>query len=118
MRRGVNNLFVEMVQVVEIPSDLVRTVLCQIVESKLKTKEYKINVNLATKDGENNFVGVVYRVTYCRSVANPLENETNTVHSLIVKVAPQHLARRKRFHSRPGFLREMYMLNKVNSDSL
>lgn len=101
----------KMVQADGIPSDLVRTVLCGFVENELKTKDYEITVNLATKDGEHNFVGVVYRVSYSRSSVNQSENEKN---SLIVKVAPQHLARRIRFHSRPGFLRETYMFNKVS----
>lgn len=99
----------------KIPSELVRSILCATVEKQLKSKNYKINVSSASSDGENNFVGVVYRVSFAKMRENETENDESPTHSLILKVTPQNLARRSRFHSRPAFLCEIYMYNQVIS---
>lgn len=100
----------------KIPSEVVRSILCELVEKKLKTKNYKIEVSSASNDGENNFVGVVHRVTFSGENENNGEKTPNPKQSLILKVTPQNLARRSRFHSRPAFLIEMYMYNEVNNE--
>lgn len=71
----------------EIPSELIRTVLRETVEKKLNSKECKIEISSASKAGANNFVGIVYRASFCKEDEN--ENETNPIHKMIVKVAKQ-----------------------------
>lgn len=91
----------------DIPSELVRTALLETIESQLKSKDYKLHVSSASKAGENNFIGVIYRVSYKRT--NDDENERR----LILKVAPQNLLRRSMFVVRPAFEREVYSYEKV-----
>lgn len=95
----------------DIPSEVIRTTLCETIESKLKSKKYKINVSSASKAGENNFIGIIYRVTFKKE--DEIENEKTPISKLILKVAPQNVARRDRFMARPGFLREIYTYDKV-----
>lgn len=94
----------------DIPGDVIRKALCETIENKLKSSKYKINISSASKAGENNFVGVVYRAAFSKDD----ENDKNKTSNLILKVAPQHPVRRKQFMSRTCFLREIYMYNKVN----
>lgn len=91
----------------EIPSDLIRVALCEIVEEKLKSKNYKIDITSASKAGESNFIGIVHRVSFGKTGENEQEK-------MILKVAPQHLARRQQFNSRPLFLQEIAAYNEVN----
>lgn len=91
----------------EISSEVIRSALHETIERKLKSKDYQINVSLASKVGETNFIGIVHRVSFKK------EDDEHT-DKLIVKVAPQNAARRIQFHSRPLFLREMRMYNEVN----
>lgn len=93
-----------------IPTDEIRSALCETVENYLKTKKYKISVKSASQAGESNFVGVVYRVSFCKEDGDPNDNKSS---KLILKVAPQNEARRTQFKSRSLFLREMYMYNVV-----
>lgn len=90
----------------ELPSEVIRTALQDTVENYLKTKKYKINVNSASQAGENNFIGIVYRVLFSK------EDESKSS-KLILKVAPQNAARREQFKSRDLFLREIYLYNEV-----
>lgn len=90
----------------DLPGHVIRTALMKIVENKLKTKKYKLKVSSASKAGENNFVGVVYRVCF--------SNEDESVTSkLILKVAPQNESRRIFFWSRQCFLQEIYLYSEV-----
>lgn len=93
-----------------IPTDEIRSALCETVENYLKTKKYKISVKSASQAGESNFVGVVYRVTFCSEDGDLNDAKFS---KLILKVAPQNEARRTQFKSRSLFLREMYMYNVV-----
>lgn len=95
----------------DIPSEAIRATLCDTIESKLKSKKYKINVSLASKAGENNFIGIIYRVTFKKE--DEIENGKNPISELILKIAPQNVARRDQFLVRPGFLREIYTYDKV-----
>lgn len=45
----------------EIPCELVREAISELIENKLKSKKFDIFVSSASKEGENNFCGVVYR---------------------------------------------------------
>lgn len=95
----------------EISSDLIRNVVIEAVEKKLKSKNHKINVCSASQSGEGNFIGVVYRVSF--SEEDGVENGKASASKLILKVAPTNLARREQFFSRPCFLRENFMYREV-----
>ncbi|XP_031627330.1 uncharacterized protein LOC116343427 [Contarinia nasturtii] len=91
----------------QIPTQLIRDTICELIEAKLNTKNYEVTVSSASKEGENNFVGVVYRVSFNKT------DDTNSSSKLIVKVAPQNVTRRTQFRSRNLFLQEIYMYNEV-----
>lgn len=95
----------------DLPAEVIRTALKETVEEKLKSKKYKISVSSASTAGENNFVGIVYRVSFCKEDNN--ENEKNPPSKLILKVAPQNEARRAQFFSHACFMREIYMYDEV-----
>lgn len=97
----------------EITSEVIRGKLRETVEKKLKSKKYKIKVSSASQAGANNFMGTVYRVSFNEEDGN--ESEKNPTQKIILKVAPEHLARREQFFSRPSFLREIYMYEKVSN---
>lgn len=92
----------------ELPSDVIRSALCETVENHLKSKKYKIHVGSASQAGENNFIGIVYRVSFSKQ-----DEPTSKPSKLILKVAPQNAARRAQFQSRSLFLREIYMYDEV-----
>lgn len=96
----------------DISSDLIRSKLCETIESITKTKNYTIKVESASKAGTNNFIGIVYRVYF-----NKNGEATDEPGSLILKTAPQNIARRDSFHSRTCFVREIFMYNEVSSFS-
>lgn len=101
-----------------IPNEVVRAALRQTIETLLDTNKCKINVTSASQAGGNNFIGIVYRITFCKVERShgALANEKNpcNLHKLILKIAPQNVARRSHFISRPCFLREIYMYEKVS----
>lgn len=97
----------------EIPS-AIRSTLRELVEEKLNTNEYKIDVKSASQAGATNFMGTLHRVSFSTDEENG--NEENRIHKIIVKVAPQHLTRREQFFSRPSFLREIYMYEEVSNN--
>lgn len=91
----------------KIPTDVIRTALCETIEKKLKSKNYKIAVSSASTAGESNFLGIVHRVSFNK-------NDENKKETVILKIAPQNVARRVQFFIRPLFLHEIYMYNEVN----
>lgn len=95
-----------------LPTEVIRSELCEIVETQLNSNKYKINVNTASQIGENNFIGIVYRVSFCNE--NEDEHGEN-VSKLILKVAPQGEQRRSGggLPIRDFFLREIFMYNVV-----
>lgn len=95
----------------EISSNLIRMAVLETVENQLESKNIKINISSASQAGDNNFVGVVYRISFSKDDS---ENGKNPISKLILKVAPESLARREQFFSRPCFLREIYLYNEVN----
>lgn len=100
----------------EISSEVIRTMLTETIEDELKTKTFKINVCSASQAGENNFIGVIYRVSFSKDDEG--EKGTNPISQLILKVAPQNLARRAQFFSRPCFLREIFVYNEVSNKTI
>lgn len=72
----------------EIPSEVIRSALCDAVEKKLKSKNFKIEVTSASQAGANNFMGTVHRVTFHK--VNENESEKNAVHKMIVKVVNKY----------------------------
>lgn len=99
-------------ELAEIPSELIRSALRKTVENKINSNNYKIKVKSASQAGSTNFVGIVYRVFYERR-DQTLEGD-DYKSSIILKVSPQNSARRQKFCSRPSFLREIYMYEKVS----
>lgn len=96
----------------EIPGESVHQAIREIIENQLKSKNYSLNVSSASKEGENNFLGVIYRVSF-----NAVDVSGNTTKSsMIVKVAPQNETRRKHFHSREMFLQEIFVYNEVSAN--
>lgn len=93
----------------EIPGKNVRKAICETIEKKIDSKKFKLTVSSASKEGENNFCGVVYRVSF--SATDESENISRS--SMIVKVSPQNEMRRALFQSRKLFLQEIFMYNKV-----
>lgn len=93
----------------EISSEVIRSTLCEAIEKKLKSRKYEINVTSASQAGDNNFIGIVYRVSFGKEDEPPTKS-----FKLILKVAPQNVARRAQFFSRPCFLREIYMYEQVS----
>ena len=96
----------------DISSHLVRKALLETIEQRLQSKNYKIAVSLASKAGENNFIGIIHRVSF--SKLNEDGNENSPTMNLILKTAPQNLLRRSQFVVRPAFVREIYSYEKVN----
>ena len=96
----------------EIPGEPVHQAIREIIENQIKSKNYTVNVSSASKEGENNFLGVIYRVSF--NAVDVSENSTNS--SLIVKVAPQNETRRTQFHSREMFLQEIFMYDEVSAN--
>lgn len=95
----------------EISSETIRA-LHETVENELKTKNYRIVISSASKAGTNNFMGTVFRATFCKQ--GEVDNEKNPEKKMIVKVAPSSVARREQFTARPSFLQEMYMYGTVS----
>lgn len=88
----------------------IRSALRETVENYLNTKKYKITVSSASQAGENNFVGIVSRVSFCKLDDDPKKPKQS---KLILKFAPQNQHRREQFRSRSLFLREIFMYEKV-----
>lgn len=96
----------------ELTSQVIRSALCETVEQKLKTKNYRIKISSASKSGTNNFMGTVYRASYRKK--DDIDNEQNPEHKMIIKVAPQQSTRREQFTARLTFLQEIYMYGTVS----
>lgn len=95
----------------EISSHLVRKAVLETIEQQLQTKNFKVKVTSASKAGENNFIGIIHRITFWKADEDEIEN--GPAASLILKVAPQNLLRRSQFVVRPAFEREIYSYEKV-----
>lgn len=92
----------------EIPSDLIRSAVLETIEHQLNSKDFRIEVTSASKAGENNFIGIIYRISFTQL------NDKNSTKNVILKIAPQNVLRRSQFVVRPAFVREIYTYEKVN----
>lgn len=99
----------------DLPSEVTRSAVFETVEDQLKSKNFIIRVSSASEAGENNFTGVVHRISFSEKGADEGDNGKSLVHKLILKVATQDLILRNRRFTRPSFLREAYMYEKVSS---
>lgn len=90
----------------EIPGDAVRASLSETIEKELNTKEYDLKLTAASKVGEHNMLGVIYRASFNK------KNETKSS-KLILKVAPQNPIQREQLFIRPAFLQEMLIYETV-----
>lgn len=94
-------------------SEVIRSALFDTIANQSKSKNVKIDVCSASTVGADNFTGIVYRVSFRK--AEEVENEhMESSSNLILKVAPQNLARRSQFSVRPAFLREIFTYDKVH----
>lgn len=100
----------------KIPSEIVRSVVLQTIEDELQTKDFQFHVSSASKAGENNFVGVIYRVSCSRN--DDRDGKENSAKNIIIKIAPQNLLRRSQFVVRAAFTREIQFYEKVTIESL
>lgn len=101
-----------------IESEVIREALRETVEDFLKTKDCEIHVSSASQAGANNFIGIVYRASFCKKGGNENGTHENGINGvcpskLILKAAPQSAARREKFTPRIPFLQEIYMYNEV-----
>lgn len=101
---------------VEIPSELVRLALFELIEKQLQSKNYQMALGAATKAGDLNFTGIVYRVWFNKM--DEIPNGKSMASSIILKIAPQNKARRTQFNIRPAFVREIYTYVKVRELNL
>lgn len=92
-------------------SETIRSTLRETIEKTLDSKLYTFNIDLAEKIGENNFIGIIYRVSF--NAVDESNNLKGPINYLILKVAPQDLNYRNEWFVRPCFLREVYMYNEV-----
>ncbi|XP_053948125.1 uncharacterized protein LOC128856802 [Anastrepha ludens] len=82
------------------PNSVVLTALQQLLERKFPSQLFTYELLPATKKGEN-YIGILYRI------AVKLDVRTGSSYSsLILKIPPRSLTRRKQFFIRPCFLRE------------
>lgn len=90
---------------------VVRSALIDTIEEQLKSKQYQIDVSSATKKGDYNFTGIIYRISIKREDGKP-----TVPSSLILKCAPQNEARRVTFSAEAAFAREIYTYDTVRID--
>lgn len=98
--------------VLDISSEVIHDALNETIENKLKSKNFRISLSLASKAGENNFIGIIYRVAFNKRDEND-KSSTTDEQKLILKIAPQSEARRAQFYARPAFTREIFTYDKV-----
>lgn len=100
-------------ELTDIPSELVRSVLYKTIKNHIPSKNIEISVKSASKAGTDNFNGIIYRVYFADKDDVNMNSENNLPLSLILKIAPDNVVRRNLFFSRACFLREIYMYDKV-----
>lgn len=100
----------------EISSELVRSVLCKTIQDELKSPHFNIELTPASNDGETNYVGILHRVSFWKEETAETGIRNSSARKLILKIAPEDLARRTRYIARPGFLREIYMYENVRQN--
>lgn len=92
----------------EFSSELIRAMLYKSIQNDIKSENFNVKVESASKAETDKFVCNVYRIFFERGNEDEPGNS-----SLILKIAPQNISSRTQFHSRSYFLREIYMYDKV-----
>ncbi|XP_037028754.1 uncharacterized protein LOC119068987 [Bradysia coprophila] len=95
----------------KITNGIIRSALLETVETKLQSKLHQIDINCVSECGENNFIGIIHRVSFSKEKST--ENRFETAENLILKIAPQNVTCRYMFNSRQLFLREIHMYDTV-----
>lgn len=98
-------------------SEIVRLAVIDTIDEQLKSKHYRIDVSSATKKGDYNFTGIIYRVSF-KHEYDCVNGESTVPSSVILKVAPQNESRRIQFSARAAFTREIYTYDRVSINSL
>lgn len=92
-------------------SEIILSHVRQTIGKILNSKNYKLNVSLVTEIGEDNFIGVIYRISF--GLLDETKNGQKLTHNLIAKIAPCDLEYRNIWCPRPCFMREIYMYDEV-----
>ncbi|KAG4080121.1 hypothetical protein HA402_008192 [Bradysia odoriphaga] len=95
----------------KITTEIIRSALLETVEANLQSKPHQIDINCVSECGENNFIGIIHRVSFSKEKTT--ENGLETAENLILKIAPQNVTCRYMFNSRQLFLREIHMYDTV-----
>lgn len=95
----------------EVPSEMIHSVLLETIENQLKSKPIHVELSSATKAGDHNFTGIIFRVSF--KTEKETEDEHKIGSSLILKTAPQNIARRTQFSCRSAFTREIFTYDQV-----
>lgn len=95
----------------DFPRERIQSRLWETIERILNSNNNKMNVSLATKFGENNFIGIIYRISLVDETMNM--NDQKSTYNLIAKIAPYDLEHRNIWCPRPCFIREIYMYDEV-----
>ena len=90
----------------EISSELVRSALDETI--KTLTKSSNDGLAITSEIILNNATTIVYRIHF-----TPTNDTNDSPSSLILKVAPQNLARRALTFAGPRFLREIFLYDEV-----
>lgn len=97
----------------EFSSELIRAMLYKSIQNDIKSENFNVKVESASKAETDKFAYNVYRIFFERGN----EDETGNS-SLILKIAPQNISSRTQFHSRSYFLGEIYMYDKVSERTI
>lgn len=97
----------------ELPTEAIRSLLCEIVQNQLNSRNFQLNVSSASENGETNFIGILYRISFSKADIDE-SGEGKNAQKLILKVAPQDMEHRQRRFTRPTFMREIHMYDKVS----
>lgn len=95
----------------KISNVVIQVALDETIQNLLNSRKYNVNICSASQKGGDNFMSIVHRVRFSKE--NGTENEIDSA-NLILKIAPVNEEDREQ-DTRPAFLRENYMYNKVMS---
>lgn len=91
--------------IVDLPAEIYKKTLNQVIEETFGFKDYSMTIGPGSFLGDN-YMGVIYRVIV-------VDNETQKTRSIIVKVPPLNHARRKEFKARFCFIREVVVYEDI-----
>lgn len=91
-----------------ISSEIIRSAIHTFIETELKSKDFVVEIESASKEGSDNFIGTISRINFEKD-----GESDNGKRSLIIKIAPDDVERRAHFHVRPCFIREIFLYEEV-----